>query len=172
MGKSSEALATFDKAVACYDKVLAIRRKLFDADPSISLNRTNLADTVRRRGVLNRRRGRVAEAAADFRSSADLLGRLATPNAGDLYNLACSLALLSGVADRSGSGPSTVEDGGEADAAMVALRRAVNAGWRNASWARKDPDLDLIRSRPDFQLLILDLEFPADPFAASKHTGR
>ena len=165
MGKSSEALATFDKAVACFDEVLAIRRKLFDADPSKSLNRTNLADTLRRRGSVNRRRGRVAQAEEDLRFSADLLGRLTSPGPGDLYNLACSLALLSGVADRPGSGLSTDAARGEADAAMAALRQAVNAGWRNASWARKDSDLDPIRSRPDFPLLILDLEFPVDPFA-------
>ena len=30
---------------------------------------------------------------------------------------------------------------------------------------KKDPALDPLRSRLDFRLLMLDLEFPADPFA-------
>jgi hypothetical protein len=29
----------------------------------------------------------------------------------------------------------------------------------------RDPDLDPIRSRPDFRAFLLDLAFPADPFA-------
>jgi len=165
MGKSAKARASFDKALAWFDKARAIQHKLVDADPSTDLNRSNLADTVRRRGVVYRRCSRVAEAAADFRVSADLLGRLANPSSEDLYNLTCSLALLSGVADRPGSGLSAAEGQGEADSAMVALRRAVDAGWRDVSGARNDSDLDPIRSRPDFRILMLDLEFPADPFA-------
>jgi hypothetical protein len=29
----------------------------------------------------------------------------------------------------------------------------------------RDPDLDPLRSRPDFQLLMMDLAMPAEPFA-------
>jgi hypothetical protein len=45
------------------------------------------------------------------------------------------------------------------------LRRALERGYRNVNLIRKDPDLDPLRSRPDFQALLLDLSFPADPFA-------
>jgi hypothetical protein len=48
---------------------------------------------------------------------------------------------------------------------MVALRRAVAAGYRSLDWMRRDPDLDPLRSRPDFRLLLMDLAFPADPLA-------
>jgi hypothetical protein len=50
---------------------------------------------------------------------------------------------------------------------MVTLHEAVAAGWRNPAALRDDPVLASIRSRPDFQLLIMDVEFPAKPFAAS-----
>jgi eukaryotic-like serine/threonine-protein kinase len=165
MGKSSEARAAFDKAVTWFDKALVSQHKLVETDPSTSLNRSNLADTVRRRGVVHRRCGRVREAAADFRFSADLLGRLAIPSFEDLYRLSCSLALLSGVADQPGSGFTAAHGQVEADSAMSALRRAVDAGWHDVSGARTDSDLDAIRSRPAFDVLMLDLEFPADPFA-------
>ena len=33
---------------------------------------------------------------------------------------------------------------------------------------RKDPDLDPVRSRPDFQMLFMDLAFPKEPFARVK----
>jgi tetratricopeptide (TPR) repeat protein/tRNA A-37 threonylcarbamoyl transferase component Bud32 len=171
MGKSREAMASFNKALAWYDKALAIQHKLVEADPSTSMNRSNLADTVRRRGVVYRSCGRVAEAAADFRFSADLIGRLANPSAEDLYTLTCSHALLSALAHKSDSGLSATEGRGEADSAMVALRRAVDAGWRDVSAARHDSDLGPIRSRPDFRLLMLDLEFPADPFVPQTTPG-
>jgi hypothetical protein len=32
----------------------------------------------------------------------------------------------------------------------------------------RDPDLDPLRARPDFQALIMDLEFPPDPFPADR----
>ena len=51
------------------------------------------------------------------------------------------------------------------DRAVAALRRALERGYRNVNLIRKDPDLDPLRSRPDFQALLLDLTFPADPFA-------
>ena len=30
---------------------------------------------------------------------------------------------------------------------------------------KTDPDFDSLRSRPDFQALLMDLAFPADPFS-------
>jgi hypothetical protein len=51
------------------------------------------------------------------------------------------------------------------DRAMAALRRALERGYRNVNLIRKDPDLNPLRSRPDFQAMLLDLTFPADPFA-------
>jgi hypothetical protein len=52
-----------------------------------------------------------------------------------------------------------------ADRAMAAMRCAVAAGWNDVARMRHDPHLDPLRNRPDFQALILDLAFPADPFA-------
>jgi eukaryotic-like serine/threonine-protein kinase len=48
---------------------------------------------------------------------------------------------------------------------MAALRRAVARGYRSPHALRTDPSLDPLRSRPDFELLLLDLEFPDDPFS-------
>ena len=165
MGKPREALASFNKALAWFDKPLEIQRKFVEADPSTSVNRSEFADALRRRGAVYLRCNRVAEAAADFRLSADLLGRLASPSAEDLYSLARSLALLSGVAERPGSDRPAADDRVEGDSAMVALQRAVHSGWHDVSAARYDSDLDPIRSRPDFRLLMRDLVFPANPFA-------
>src|SRR5262249_27212845 len=50
-----------------------------------------------------------------------------------------------------------------------ALDRAASSNYFTAAKARarlrREPDLDPLRSRPDFQLLKMDLDFPIDPFA-------
>jgi serine/threonine-protein kinase len=48
---------------------------------------------------------------------------------------------------------------------MAALRRAVAKGYRAPDDLRTDPCLEPLRPRRDFQLLLLDLEFPDAPFA-------
>jgi hypothetical protein len=48
---------------------------------------------------------------------------------------------------------------------MAALHRAVAAGFGDAAHLRSDSDLVLLRTRPDFQLVLSDLVFPRFPFA-------
>jgi hypothetical protein len=47
---------------------------------------------------------------------------------------------------------------------MVALQRAVDAGFSNPAAIRNDPYLKTLRSRSDFQTLLMDLAFPSEPF--------
>ena len=51
------------------------------------------------------------------------------------------------------------------DRAMAALRRAVAAGYRESRFLEADPDLEPLRRRPDFRLLLMDASLPDDPFA-------
>ena len=55
---------------------------------------------------------------------------------------------------------------------MGVLRRAVAAGYRNVTWMQRDPDLDPLRARPDFQILMMDLAFPPDPFSENADADR
>ena len=43
---------------------------------------------------------------------------------------------------------------------MRLLRQAIAAGYDKADSMRNNTSLALLRTRPDFQLLIMDLEFP------------
>ena len=82
------------------------------------------------------------------------------PEQHTLYNLACACSILAALAEGD-------EGRAYADRAMAALRRAVNIGSRDIPMLRSDRDLDSLRSRPDFQMLLLDVAFPNDPFARS-----
>jgi hypothetical protein len=67
------------------------------------------------------------------------------------------------MAGLAGSGTSA-----EADRAMELLRRAVAMGYRRADALRTEATLGPLRDRDDFRLLMLDLAFPADPFAGAE----
>ncbi len=52
----------------------------------------------------------------------------------------------------------------ETDKAMATLQQTVAAGFRDAAKLRDEADFVPLRVRPDFQLLIMDLAMPDDPF--------
>jgi hypothetical protein len=94
--------------------------------------------------------------------------RLPTTASRQIYNLACYQALLAGASEERGSGLSADEGGAGADRAMDTLRRAVAAGYGALAHMQADTDLDPLRDRDDFRLLMMDLAMPADPFAAAR----
>jgi serine/threonine-protein kinase len=156
-GKPTEALASIDKAIS-------IQRQMAEADPSNAPSRTSLAITLRHRGIATQRCGRPAEAVADFRQSIAILQGQKEPSPWDDYNIACAQSLLSGLGGEAGSCLTADEGRAAAAEAMVNLRRAAAAGWREVAQLMTDTDLAPIRSRPDFQLLAMDIAFPSDPF--------
>jgi hypothetical protein len=144
---------------------MTIYRKLAEAQPTVVSFQSRLAFCLDQAGISFRRVGRPAEAVTSFRQSAAILERLATLQLTDRYNLACVRAQLGGLAAVPGSGISVAEGQAETERAMQWLHRAVAAGYRNVALMQTDPDLDPLRSRPDFQLLMMDLAMPDDPFA-------
>jgi hypothetical protein len=65
------------------------------------------------------------------------------------YNVACLHAVLI---------PGSTNPGKEADFAMEWLKKAVAAGFKRIAEIRNDPDLDALRGRGDFKMLVADLE--------------
>jgi hypothetical protein len=51
---------------------------------------------------------------------------------------------------------------------MALLRKAVAMGRRSPDAYRTEDALDPLRSRDDFRLLLMDLELPSDPIAATR----
>jgi len=157
VGKRVEACDVYRKAVMA-------RESLIKASPSVVNDRTKLAADLRALTLIESALGDVAGAAADTRRSLKLYEGLADRPAVSLYNLACYHALLAGLGAKAGSGVPPAEVRAEAEQAMRSLCEAVAAGWRDVAHMRSDTDLEALRQRPDFQLLMMDLAMPVDPF--------
>jgi tetratricopeptide (TPR) repeat protein len=153
------------EALVATDRALAILKELAEADPSDVELQGNLAVNLGQAGSLQLKTGRIAAAAGSIRQSVSIYERLPTPKPEERYNVACGHALLAGIAPKPHSGLTAAEGQAESERAMQSLRRAVAAGYRNMSVLRGDHDIDALRSRDDFKLLMMDLEFPDEPFA-------
>jgi tetratricopeptide (TPR) repeat protein len=150
-----------------YERAIALREPQFQADPTNTEHRYTLVCGMRRRGMTLRDLGDAAGAAADVRRALALCDGLPPRSASELFEIemACCHAALVGLAGLAGSGVSAAEAQDEAARAMEWLRRAVAMGYRNVSELRIESALDVLRSREDFQFLMMDLAFPAEPFA-------
>jgi serine/threonine-protein kinase len=143
------------------DEAVEIGRRIVEADRRARESVSSLASAVRERGIALKELGRPADAASALREAIALNRGLENPEPVDIYDIACCFSLLSTVFG-------DVDSGATADEAMATLQRAIVAGYREPAHMRQDTDLDPIRSRPDFRALMLDLEFPANPFALGR----
>ena len=83
--------------------------------------------------------------------------------------MACCHSLIAGAAPEPGSGLMLADARAEAERAVAGVREAFARGYGNLEWVRRgDPDLKPIRRRPDFQLLLMDLLMPFDPFVLDR----
>jgi serine/threonine-protein kinase len=102
-------------------------------------------------------------AAAD---AADQLVQAAVEPTGDVYNAGCFLARCVPLAERDSK--LTLSERQEraqayANRAVAALRHAIQNGFKNVPHMRKDPNLDPLRSKPEFQQLLKELEAQTKP---------
>ena len=95
------------------------------------------ANVVEILGGLYTRQGRISDGLKMDRK----LVKLQPDNATAHYNLACSLAL----AKRKGD-------------ALDELRRAVQLGYRDLDWMQQDPDLEPLKTLPEFRALLDQLK--------------
>ncbi len=72
----------------------------------------------------------------DAKREADMAMALRPDDAMILYNTACAYCAMDNAKD-----------------AMVALKKAWESGYRNSTWTRQDPDLELLHSDPEFDRL-------------------
>jgi tetratricopeptide (TPR) repeat protein len=147
------------------EKAVAIREQLVKAHPQSADYRAGLAESLLDRGLARRALRDHAGAVSDIRRALALLSALPSPAGEQWFLRAGAHAALAGLAGRDGSGVSAAEATSEADTAMALLHRAISMGHRNSDAYRIEDALDPLRNRSDFELLIMDLAFPAEAFA-------
>jgi hypothetical protein len=159
LGRPAEARDEADRSVA-------LRQAIVEADPRA---RIGLGHSLLRAGQARRALGDDAGAAGNLRqaivtheSMPPQMPGLAT------FREGCCHAQLSGLAGREGSGVSAAEGETEANSALRVLRKAVRSGYDLATDYRTETALDPLRDRPDFRLLMMDLTFPKEAFAAGR----
>jgi tetratricopeptide (TPR) repeat protein len=163
VGKHAEALSACQRA-------LALLEPLVKAHPENPVYLGRLAEIYLRSGQLRRDVGDLSGATSAWKQAVMFYDRVRSSRTvhlepSQMFLLAGCHAGLSALASRPASGVQAAEGPTESDRAMKWLRQAVAVGYRNPASYRTETALDSLRSRPDFKLLMIDLEFPDDPFA-------
>ncbi len=161
MGRQAEAMQPLARAREAWDAYLA-------KNPDDPLARNAAVLNLARLAAARQHAGQPAEAAALFREAIARLDTRTDLKPFDIYLMACCRSLLSGLPMTPSSVLTAADLRGQAEAAVGLLRRAARAGHLIPGKLRVDSDLDPLRRRDDFRLLMMDLAFPAEPFAQTR----
>jgi serine/threonine-protein kinase len=172
-GQREEALRSYEKARAVYQSVV-------DERPADVSHQLRLAETIFTRGGLEREMGKTNQALKSYSFAVEVLEKLALSEM-DLMarrELVLCYAALGGLAEPLGEAELSrqqVPVRPYKDLAVSTLRRALSEGlselgrrrrWHGyqylADW--QEADLASLYSRADFRELMMDLDFPEDPF--------
>jgi hypothetical protein len=164
LGDMATGAGHFDAAIAKFRESVEIHERLVRDHSTVTDYSSGLAFALTGLGRAAHRAGRPADAVKPLRRAASLREMIPTLSIESRLDLACDHALLAAAAADPRSGLSAAAVRAETDRAMAALRKAVAAGFRDAANLRTNPDLELLRDRDEFRLLILDLSMPAEPF--------
>jgi eukaryotic-like serine/threonine-protein kinase len=151
MGRRDDALQALTHARAVLTGLARNR-------PEFVAYQADLAENNLWTGAVHQDSGRFDEARHELREARDRFARMA-PVGELVYALARAEARLVPLAEPALSRS-------QAGRAMSALRQAVARGYHSLDALRTDPCLDPIRDLPEFELLMLDLQFPVSPFSA------
>jgi serine/threonine-protein kinase len=154
-------------ALAEFEQARTLLEALFASDRSDTETRCNLATTLFNIGDALRKTGKYAQALQSAEQACTLLSPIHDRAAFEDFVLASAHDLSADLLGKNPSPPSAADKArrdthiGEA---IAALKRAVAGGYR----AFDPKALSSLQSRRDFQDMILDLAFPAWPFASER----
>jgi len=160
LGRDDEALEVAHRAKELLERLVA-------QYPNVSAHRFALSKSENVIARIHERRGQRDEALTHYLRCLEQLEAISNPTGFDLYNLACNRALCLPLLD-AGATPidrPKPSRAALADAAVTAFRRAAASRMIPPEHVQRDPDLDALRGRRDFQAIVRDLVFPEDPFA-------
>jgi serine/threonine-protein kinase len=158
------AAGRLSEARACCDRAIALREDLIKERPKKGDLAEGLAEALLRSGAVRLAAGDPPGAAAD-RHRATTLYAIHPPSGERAIIQACCQGSLAGLSGVAGAGVTATEAQLQADQAIAILRKEVAAGYRDADLLRVEPGLASIRSRKEFRMMMMDLDFPAEPFA-------
>jgi serine/threonine protein kinase/tetratricopeptide (TPR) repeat protein len=166
-GQSNEALRAYDQA-------LAIQRQLATAQPDNGQRQSELATTLIDFGIYKARHDEPDTALRLCRQALEVVEK--SHSTLNLILMAgarahAEIGQISAAVSGPKSAASTDSSSAHLDAAMGLFRRVVAGGYRDHKNLGTDAAFDSIRARPEFQSLIRDLVFPADPFAPDPGLG-
>jgi tetratricopeptide (TPR) repeat protein len=160
VGRLGEALDTMKRAQQ-------VAERLARENPSVDhYQRSRAFSQIVTASLLNQM-GRHAEATTTYERALANYEGLLNKNASVLYNIACAHACLASLIGRQPR-PTPSQHAlvpRHLDHAIAYLRQSIDTGYRDLRLIAGDHDLDPLRSRPDFQRLVMDPVFPNDPFA-------
>ena len=156
-GRLAEALAASERTGDAW-------LRLVEEHPEFSVYRASLGETYLRLGQVRCGMKNLAGAVAAWKRACELYAVTKNRDVEQTFFLACCHAGLAGVAGTPGSGFAAAEGADQAEKAMDVLSLVVRLGYRNADAYRNETGLDPLRNRPDFQVLMMDLVFPAEAF--------
>jgi serine/threonine-protein kinase len=166
LGDAVRFLGRPDEAKRGYERAIALLEPAVQQNPMNAWHRHVLACSILRRGLILRDRADYTGAAADARRALGLCEGPPPRSVEALLETTCCHAALAGLAARAASGISAAEGEEEAARAMESLRRVVALGYRNLHGLEIESAVGPLRSRDDFQLLMMDLSLPAEPFVS------
>jgi eukaryotic-like serine/threonine-protein kinase len=157
-GEGKPAQAIKDAERAC-----EVMEGLATGPGTILTYRLQLVTTLFRIGHLQDASGRSTDALRTYDRAIAYLERFDPGDPSTTYNRACARSLKAATLRQLG-GEAASQAGPLEDAAVADLRRSLALGFRNFRLMATDTDLNPLRSRPDFRLLLMDATFPANPF--------
>lgn len=150
-----------DAAVELYRRAVDLLKKLAVANPTVPSVQGRLASYATSLSHWFRNRGQVDDAKYYGAMVQQALDRLPRETAIDRYNLACYHAVYSAAIIEGKASPAAEElreSQQEAEVSLQELQQAVAAGFSDFALLSKDPDLDSLRRREDFQSLQAQVE--------------
>ncbi len=165
IGDVELSLGRVSEARAAYSQARRLLEPLVKAHPQAQQHQQGLAFSLAGAGRASLKQGETSAGVADLRASSAIWDRLTLSTNESLYTLAGNHALIAGLAQVPGSRISATEAETEAKRAVECLRKPLTAGYHTATELRADPDFRALLERRDFENMLLDIQFPQDPFA-------
>ena len=154
-----------DEAMSALNRSMSLREQLVADNPDVPRFRIDLSTSLGKIANLKSEAGAVGEARALLLRAIALREGLASTSPVDPYNTACFYVLFADLIDSKPNAPAASPSKEEChDKAVASLQRAVREGYQRIDRIKTDPNFEPLHAHPGFQNLILDLEFPKDPF--------